>query len=193
MGHLPTGTRLPFVTEITLHETTALNVTVERAASGDKAAFARLVAQHQASMSRVAFVISGDADATRDAVQNAWSLAWRRLSGLRDPAQVGPWLIAIAANQAREGLRTHRRRQVLDVSESLAPRAGSNPADSIELLDLQRALAQLKPDDRHLIALRYVAGFDSTEIARQTGMSASGVRTRLSRILVRLRAEIDHA
>ena len=41
--------------------------------------------------------------------------------------------------------------------------------------------------------LRYVAGFDSTEIARQTGISASGVRTRLARILERLRLEIDHA
>ena len=180
------------MTEIALQESAA-DLTVERAASGDKAAFARLVAQYQAQMSRVAFVICGDADATHDAVQNAWSLAWRRLGSLRDPQQVGPWLIAIAANQAREGIRTNRRRRVLDVSESMATRATPDPAALIDVVDLQRALATLSPDDRRLVALRYVAGFDLTEIARQTGISASGVRTRLARILERLRLEIDHA
>ena len=58
---------------------------------------------------------------------------------------------------------------------------------------VQRALAHLKPDDRRLLALRFVAGFDSTEIARHTGLSASGVRSRLARLLDRLRTEIDHA
>ena len=52
-------------------------------------------------MARVAFVICGDPEATRDAVQTAWSIAWRRLHSLRDPDQVHPWLIAIAANEAR--------------------------------------------------------------------------------------------
>ena len=143
-----------------LPETTAVALTVRRAASGDKAAFAHLVAQYQPQMARVAFVICGDANATRDAVQNAWSLAWRRLNSLRDPEQIGPWLIAIAANQAREGIRSDRRRQVLDVSQSLGFHATPDPADTIELVDLQRALANLKPDERRLIALRYVAGFE---------------------------------
>ena len=50
--------------------------------------------------------------------------------------------------------------------------------------------ARLKPEDRELIALRYVAGFDSTELARATGMSPSGTRARLARLLGRLRSEL---
>ena len=65
--------------EITLNDLTGQLGTVERAAAGDQSAFATLVADHGPQMARVAFVICGDADATRDAVQNAWSLAWRRL------------------------------------------------------------------------------------------------------------------
>ena len=38
-----------------------------------------------------------------------------------------------------------------------------------EDLDLVNALARLSPDDRSLLALRYVAGFDSFEIGRMTG------------------------
>ncbi|TMD25555.1 MAG: hypothetical protein E6I94_11615, partial [Chloroflexi bacterium] len=50
----------------------------------------------------------------------------------------------------------------------------------MELVDLQRALSHLKPDDGQLLALLFVAGFDSTEIARHVGGSPSGVRSRLA-------------
>ena len=181
------------MTDITVQDTSALDTTVRLAAHGDEAAFSRLVAEHHASMSRVAFVICGDPEATRDAVQSAWSIAWRRLHALRDPEQVRAWLIAIAANEARQSIRQQRRRPVLDISHAIEHDAGGDPADTIGQVDLQRALAHLKPDDRRLLALRFVAGFDSTEIARHTGMSASGVRSRLARLLDRLRTDIDHA
>ena len=120
-------------------------------------------------MARVAFVICGDPEATRDAVQAAWSIAWRRLHTLRDPDQVRPWLIAIAANEARQAIRAQRRVPSSTSPSALQQDAGGDPADAIGLVDLQRALAHLKPDDRRLLALRFVAGLDSTEIARHIG------------------------
>jgi RNA polymerase sigma factor (sigma-70 family) len=179
--------------ESAVQDTSAIETTVGLAARGDEAAFARLVTEHQSSMARVAFVICGDPEATRDAVQSAWSIAWRRIRTLRDPDQVRPWLIAIAANEARQTIRRQRRRPVLDLSDAMEHDAGGDPAEAIGLVDLQRALAHLKPDDRRLLALRFVAGLDSTEIARHTGGSASGVRSRLARLIDRLRTDIDHA
>jgi RNA polymerase sigma-70 factor (ECF subfamily) len=166
--------------------------TVRLAAEGDEAAFTRLVAEHRAAMARVAFFICGDPELTRDAVQSAWSIAWRRLPSLRDPEQVRPWLVSIAANEARQAVRARRRRPVVDLSTTLQVDERGDPADAIGLVDLQRALAHLQPDDRRLLALRYVAGFDSTEIASRTGISASGVRSRLARLIDRLRTEIEH-
>ena len=180
------------MTDIAVHDTPAVTSVVRLAAQGDEAAFTRLVSEHRAAMARVAFVICGDPEATRDAVQAAWSIAWRRLRTLRDPEQVRPWLIAIAANEARQLVRTQRRRPVVDISDTLQADKGGDPADAIGLVDLQRALAHLDSDDRRILALRYVAGFDSTEIARLTGLSASGVRSRLARVIDRLRTDIDH-
>jgi len=180
------------MTGLVVQEAPRMASTVRLAAEGDEAAFTRLVVMHRESMARVAFVICGDADATRDAVQSAWSIAWRRLPTLRDPDQVRPWLITIAANEARHLVRARRRRPVVDISETMEPDERSDPAGVIGLVDLQRALADLKPDDRRLLALRFVAGLDSGEIARQTGLSASGVRSRLSRLIARLRTDIDH-
>ena len=67
----------------------------------------------------------------------------------------------------------------------------ADPANRVEDLDLANALARLDPNDRVLLALRYLAGFDSFELARATGRSPSGTRARLARLLARLRLELS--
>jgi RNA polymerase sigma-70 factor (ECF subfamily) len=151
----------------------------------------RLVAEHHPTMTRVAYAIAGDAELAADAVQSAWSIAWRRLGSLRDPHQVRSWLIAIAANESRQLLRKQRRRTVVELSVG-EDHQEPDPGDRIEVVDLVRALRDLSPDDRTLLALRFVAGMDSSQISAQLGMSASGVRSRLARLLERLRGELDH-
>jgi len=164
---------------------------VLRAAAGDEHAFARLVAEHQGLMLRVAYTIAGDGEIAADAVQAAWLIAWRRLSTLRDASQVRSWLIAIAANETRQLLRRQRRRTVVELSVGDAHAIEPDPGDRIAVVDLARSLRHLNPDDRTLLALRFVAGLDSTAIATHLGLSASGVRSRLARLLERLRGELD--
>jgi DNA-directed RNA polymerase specialized sigma24 family protein len=77
------------------------------------------------------------------------------------------------------------------IAETGGGDAVPDPAARVTDLDLAAALARLDPDDRALLALRYVAGFDSTELARATGRSASGTRARLARLLDRLRTELS--
>ena len=112
-------------------------------------------------------------------MQAAWSLAWRRLPSLRESDRLRPWLISIAANQARDALRHARRRPVveLEVADGDA-RSAADPAGRAGDIDLRNAMAKLDPTDRALVALRYVAGLDSFELARGLGMSASGTRAR---------------
>jgi RNA polymerase sigma factor (sigma-70 family) len=161
------------------------------AATGDESAFARIVDAHHGDMTRVCFAICGDLDLADEAVQAAWPIAWRKLGTLHDPERLRPWLVAIAANEARQLVRHRRRRRLVEMS---VPHA--NPGDTLDPavraadLDLAEAFSRLSPDDRTLLALRYVAGFDSTELGRATGRSASGTRARLARLLERLRSEL---
>ncbi len=178
------------MTDLAITDTTALD-TVRLAASGDQAAFGRLIAEHHPTMARVAYAITGDREDAADAVQVAWSTAWRRLGSLRDPAQVRSWLVAIAANEARQIVRRQRQRTIVDISGVPDGRTGGDPGGRISEVDLARALRSLPPDDRTLLALRFAAGLDSFEIAAQLGLSASGVRSRLARLLDRLRGELD--
>ncbi len=163
--------------------------TVELAASGDEAAFARLVADHYGDMARVAFLVCGEASLAQDAVQSAWLIAWQKLRSLRDPDRVRPWLLSVTVNEARQIVRRRHGRVVeIDLSNAVAPAA--DPADTIDRVDLRRVLAHLSADDRAVLAYHYVLGLDSNELGALTGRSPSGARTHLCRLVDRLRKEL---
>jgi RNA polymerase sigma-70 factor, ECF subfamily len=107
------------MTEFAIAEAVPLETTVRRAADGDASAFARLVSTHHASMARIAYVICGDPDVTQDILQSAWTIAWRRLRELRQPDQVRSWLVAVAANEARQTVRRRRTIHVVDSTRRL--------------------------------------------------------------------------
>jgi RNA polymerase sigma factor (sigma-70 family) len=176
--------------ELTIHGGVAAT-TVAEAAGGDADALARIVGAHHDDMARICYVICGDQDMAQDAVQAAWPIAWRKLGSLRDPERLRPWLMAIAANEARQILRRQRRYQVVEIEVADVGSPHGDPAANSALTDLSVALRRLSPEDRALLALRHVAGFDATEIGRELGMSPSGVRSRLARLLDRLRSELQ--
>jgi RNA polymerase sigma-70 factor (ECF subfamily) len=169
-----------------------LTTALERARAGDEAAFTLLVQAHHADLARVAYVICGDADLGEEAAQAAWAIAWRKLANLREPERLRPWLVAIAANEARQLVRRKRRRSLVEIPvDGDGPGShGADPAGRAAGLDLVNSLARLSPDDRSLLALRYVAGLTSFELARALGGSASGTRARLARLLERLRKDL---
>lgn len=189
-GQTVPADHLPYMAESTVSDRATIEAIVRSAATGDEMAFARLVAQHHASMTRVAYVICGDSDGSRDAVQSAWAIAWQRLTSLRDATQVRAWLVAIAANEARQAVRRRRRTAVLDISGDVALVAGNDVGEAVDIVDLRHVLAALSNDERMLLAMRFAGGLDSREIARQLGISASGVRSRLARLLDRLRTDL---
>jgi len=164
---------------------------VARAASGDTDAFTRIVAAHHADMLRVAHMISGDPDLAADAAQAAWAIAWKRLGSLRDAARLRPWLMSIAANEARQLLRRQGRRRIREIAVDELPGA---PVDGLLVarLDLAHALDRIDARDRAMLAMRFAVGLTSDEIGREIGLTGTAVRSRIARTLQRLREELDH-
>jgi len=163
---------------------------LRRAQRGDAAAFTTLVDRHHADMLRVAYVICGDVELARDAAQQAWIKVWQGLPGLRQPERFRPWLVAIVGNEARQSLRARRRRSIRELPMPDDRHEPSSPPSTTDGMDLTSALARLEPADRELLAMRYLVGLGSEEIARATGRSASGVRARMSRLTTRLREDL---
>jgi len=70
----------------------------------DETAFTRIVARYHPDLLRIALVVCGDVDVAAEAAQAAWVVAWRRLRELRDPANLRPWLMSIAAKGSVSGV-----------------------------------------------------------------------------------------
>jgi RNA polymerase sigma-70 factor (ECF subfamily) len=180
------------VTAARLHEPRA-DAAVRLALSGDEAAFRWIVESYTPEMRRVAFLVCGDLSLAEEAVAAAWPRAWRGLDRLKTTDRLRPWLVSIAANQARGLASRAARRAVREIAIEHVDgglRGSSSPLERAEAIDLANALARLVPADRELLALRYVGGLNSTELARATGLTPAGTRARLQRLLERLRREL---
>jgi RNA polymerase sigma-70 factor (ECF subfamily) len=171
------------------------DVLVQRARQGDAAAFEQLVARHQAVAFRTAYVLCRNAADAEEAAQDGFLKAFRSLDRFRAGAPLRPWLLTIVANEARNRARgTSRRRR-------LAERAGGEGTveePSPEALvvggerdaELRAAIARLGDADREILWLRYFAGLDEAETAAALKCRRGTVKSRTSRALQRLRAEI---
>lgn len=136
---------------------------VKSAAGGDEIAFARIVATYQEQMYCICVVICRDRSLAEEAVQSAWARIWQKIGSLRSTDRLRPWVVSVAVNEAKQLLRKRRRYQRHEVPVAATDRSGGNdPATGVAGMDLRDAMRRLDPDDRALLTMRYVLGFEAT-------------------------------
>jgi RNA polymerase sigma-70 factor (ECF subfamily) len=170
---------------------------VERAQGGEIEAFEELVTTYQQLALRTAQVITGNAAEAQDAAQEAFVKAFYALGRFRSGAAFRPWLLRIVANEAINRRRAARRKAnlVLRVAES-RPTDGAAPSPEAAALahevrqEVLDAVNKLRPEDRLVIAYRYFMDLSEGEMAEALDCPRGTVKSRLSRALKRLRAEL---
>jgi RNA polymerase sigma-70 factor (ECF subfamily) len=164
-----------------------------RARRGDARAYESLVEEHQAIAFRTAYLITGSAADAEEAAQEAFVRAWLALRRFRQGAEFRPWLLAIVANEARNRVRSRRRREGLAerAAGELAwqPPAAEPPGPSDGRL--RAALAGLPERDRSVIACRFVLDLGEQETAAVLGIARGTVKSRTARALDRLRGALE--
>ncbi len=169
---------------------------VARARRGDAAAYEELVRAHQGIALRTAALISGSAADGEDAAQDAFVKAYRALWRFRPGAPFRPWLLQIVANEARNRRRSAGRRAVVALRAAQEPSGEAAPSPEAALLagerraELIAAMNRLSEDDREALACRYLLDLSEAETAAALGVRPGTVKSRLSRALERLRAEL---
>jgi RNA polymerase sigma-70 factor (ECF subfamily) len=169
---------------------------IARARAGDTVAYAALVRAHQDIAFRTAMLITGHAHDAEEAAQDGFLKAWRALGRFRAGEPLRPWLLAIVANEARNRRRAAGRRQHLVLRAAAEAGTDGEAVEGEPRLDrdtLVAALGRLAPKDRTVIACRYVLELSEAETAATLGVARGTVKSRLSRALDRLRAEVGHA
>jgi RNA polymerase sigma-70 factor (ECF subfamily) len=173
---------------------------IARATRGDGAAYAELVEEHQTIAFRTAFLIVGDAAEAEDVTQEAFIKAYAALGRFRRGAPFRPWILRIVANEARNRRKGGQRRAALALraAEQVGAPLVAPPAESAVLAADQRAtlleaVNRLREDDRLVIACRYFLDLGEEETASALGCARGTVKSRTSRALERLRAELEGA
>lgn len=170
---------------------------VDLARDGDVPAYEELVSRYQGIAYRVAWLVARQAGEAEDAVQEAFVKAYLALPRFRPGAPFRPWLLRIVANEARNRVRSSRRREGLVLRAAAADPGGAAPSPEAAALEreeaqtLTRALERLRESDRLVIAYRYLFELSETEMAEALGVRPGTVKSRLSRAMGRLRTELE--
>ncbi len=167
---------------------------VEQARRGDIDAFETIVRSRIDAVYRLSFAILGDEADARDATQETFVAAWRRIGSVRDLDRFDAWLQRIAVNAARMALRGRRRRLVREIpSDDVVRLAAATPAERSAGLDgieaagdrasdgdrLGRAMGRLSLDQRTILALHHLEGHGLDEIAATLGIPVGTAKSRL--------------
>jgi RNA polymerase sigma-70 factor (ECF subfamily) len=151
----------------------------------------QLVRLHGDRLYAIAYRILRDADAARDALQDALILAWRDISTLRDPDRFSAWMQRLLTNVCIAQASRERSRRLRIGVQQIDPATGDATADVHNRDQIERGFQQLKPDQRALLVLRHYAGYEPTEIAELLGIPAGTVRSRLHHAHRAMRAALD--
>jgi RNA polymerase sigma factor (sigma-70 family) len=118
-----------------------------------------------------------------DAVQDTFVIAASRLSGLRNPERLRPWLYAVARNECHRRLRGGEQAPLEEAAElSDAGADVSAGAERAELRALVRdAMPGLGPAEREVLQLQLRQGLDSGEVASVLAIPRNHAHALLSR------------
>jgi RNA polymerase sigma-70 factor (ECF subfamily) len=156
-------------------------------------AFRTLADRHLDASYRLAHAILGQRAEAEDATHDAFVTAWRNWSTLRDRALFERWFDRILINTCRNRLRQRARWRSHDLSGELPVTTPDALGTLHERSVLWPALAQLAPDHRVVVALRFYRDLRVDEIAARLGVRPGTVKSRLHRALRELRGTLDHA
>jgi RNA polymerase sigma-70 factor (ECF subfamily) len=143
-----------------------------------------------------AFAISlcGNRDRADDLVQEALVKAWNHLSSFQEGTNLKAWLFTILRNAYFSELRKTKR-EVADSDGQLAARLAVPPEQQghLDLIDLNRALAQLPPDQREALILVGAEGFSYEDAATISACAVGTVKSRVNRARTRLAELMGHS
>jgi RNA polymerase sigma factor (sigma-70 family) len=167
---------------------------VRLARDGDDGAYARLIERHRDVVFRSAYLVVRDAAEAEDAAQEAFVKAYHALGRFRIGEPFRPWILRIAANEARNRLRGRGRRERLALrlvelggAGDAAPSPDAAVLASEARRELLTALDALPDRERAVLIHRYLLDLTVEETARVLGLRQGTVKSRTSRGLERLR------
>jgi RNA polymerase sigma-70 factor, ECF subfamily len=180
---------------------------IARLRQGDPAAFEELVREHGGHLLAVARRLLRQDEDARDAVQDAFLLAFRGLPAFAGRCRLSTWLHRITVNAALMKLRTRSRKPEAPI-DALLPEFlpdghhvtqftewSLSPSQHLLRAEargqVRAAIDRLPESYRTVLLLRDIEELDTTEVAGMLGISGNAVKIRLHRARQALRTLLE--
>lgn len=167
---------------------------VSRVLAADREAFAAVYDRYGDRLHDFAHSMLRHREDAADAVADSFVLFAERLTQLRDPDRLRPWLYAIVRSECLRRLKA-RKRVAFGDEEQLVEMAddATTPEESAERAALQQlvwdASAGLADRDRAILDLHLRQGLEGAELGEAMGVSANNAYVMLNR----LRGQVDRS
>lgn len=169
---------------------------VARLAGGDEQALACLYDSTNRIVYGLALRILGDPSSAEDVTMEVYLQVWRTAESYdRQRGTVSSWLVTLVRSRAIDCLRSRkaRRAELEENVDEVANLRDSRPDPELASVEagrsriVQKAMANLSPDQREAIELAYFSGLSHAEVAAQTGLPLGTVKTRIRLGMLHLR------
>jgi RNA polymerase sigma-70 factor (ECF subfamily) len=193
----------------TMTETTPAEVfdetpLVERARTGDAAAFTELVNRYERKIFRLAKHITQNDEDAEDVLQETFLKAYSHLDTFQGQSKFYTWIVRIAVNEALMKLRKRKSSKTVSLDEPTDtgeetmvreiavwdedPEQKYSQSELREILD--KAVESLKPAFRTVFVLRDIEELSTEETASALDISIPAVKSRLLRARLQLREKL---
>ncbi|WP_172992242.1 RNA polymerase sigma factor [Lacipirellula parvula] len=140
-----------------------------------------LLAVHADVVYRYALRLVRNAQLAEDLTQETFLRGWRQRAKLREPAAARVWLLRIATNLHRDGLRTARPTAELEAEPACSALGAAGRLEQQETVDAVLAtLDALPPRQRQAIHLVTIEQLSNEEAAEVLEISVEALRASLS-------------
>jgi RNA polymerase sigma-70 factor (ECF subfamily) len=169
---------------------------VAKAKRGDKKSFEEIYSMIYKDLYRYAYYMLGHKEDATDAVSDTICDVYKSLKSLKNNDAFVSWVLKILSNKCKMKRKEYLNKseeysdsvvQEEDENEPDNKKIGKFEDDTYTRVDLQNALNNISEEDREIIILSAVYGYNSKEIGELKNMKSSSVRSRLSRALDKLK------
>lgn len=136
----------------------------------------------------------GDSEDAKDAVQEVLIKLWKLRDSLENYRSILAFAMTVTRNHCLDRIKARRTVPLEDNKVYSGQVVNTTPGDILERKDLtekiKRIIGELPENQRSVIHLRDIDGFDNQEIAEILSMDVNNVRVLLSRARKKVREEL---
>ena len=161
-----------------------------QARTGSENAFAALVRAHQAMVFGLAFHFLQRRAQAEELAQDVFLALHQNLSHVESARHLVFWLRRVTSNRCIDCVRSSQRRRELPIDDVHEPVVAPRFQDPLLRELLRTLVAELAPDARLVVTLRFQEDLDLSEIAAITDMPLNTVKSHLRRSMDALRRKL---